>query len=105
MPGVLGNLVGVVLRPGRSPLANSRAASNADVPGPAVGNGAARSSARTWAAMPPPSARRRPSSCSAPPTAPGATNTFWQFTRYGLVVTVISIALAVPYLWLRFFAF
>ncbi|GAA0936985.1 SLC13 family permease [Virgisporangium aurantiacum] len=31
--------------------------------------------------------------------------TFWQFTRYGLVVTVISIALAVPYLWLRFFAF
>jgi Na+/H+ antiporter NhaD/arsenite permease-like protein len=31
--------------------------------------------------------------------------TFWQFTKYGLVVTVISIALAVPYLWLRFFAF
>ncbi|GAB1692943.1 ArsB/NhaD family transporter [Krasilnikovia sp. M28-CT-15] len=30
---------------------------------------------------------------------------FWQFTRYGLIVTVISIALAVPYLWLRFFAF
>jgi Na+/H+ antiporter NhaD/arsenite permease-like protein len=29
---------------------------------------------------------------------------FWQFTRYGLVVTVITIALAVPYLWLRFFA-
>jgi Na+/H+ antiporter NhaD/arsenite permease-like protein len=29
---------------------------------------------------------------------------FWQFTRYGLVVTVISVALAVPYLWLRFFA-
>jgi Na+/H+ antiporter NhaD/arsenite permease-like protein len=31
--------------------------------------------------------------------------TFWQFTRYGLIVTVISVALAVPYLWLRFFAF
>jgi Na+/H+ antiporter NhaD/arsenite permease-like protein len=30
--------------------------------------------------------------------------TFWQFTRYGLVVTVISVALAVPYLWMRFFA-
>jgi Na+/H+ antiporter NhaD/arsenite permease-like protein len=30
---------------------------------------------------------------------------FWEFTRYGLVVTVITIALAVPYLWLRFFAF
>jgi Na+/H+ antiporter NhaD/arsenite permease-like protein len=31
--------------------------------------------------------------------------TFWQFTRYGLIVTVVSVALAVPYLWLRFFAF
>jgi Na+/H+ antiporter NhaD/arsenite permease-like protein len=29
---------------------------------------------------------------------------FWGFTKYGLIVTVISIALAVPYLWLRFFA-
>ena len=31
--------------------------------------------------------------------------TFWGFTKYGLIVTVISVALAVPYLWLRFFAF
>ena len=31
--------------------------------------------------------------------------TFWQFTKYGLVVTVLTVALAVPYLWLRFFAF
>ncbi|WP_406045866.1 ArsB/NhaD family transporter [Micromonospora sp. NBC_00898] len=31
--------------------------------------------------------------------------TFWQFTKYGLIVTVVSIALAVPYLWLRYFAF
>jgi Na+/H+ antiporter NhaD/arsenite permease-like protein len=30
---------------------------------------------------------------------------FWQFTRYGLVVALVSVALAVPYLWLRFFAF
>jgi hypothetical protein len=30
---------------------------------------------------------------------------FWQFTRYGLIVAVVSVALAVPYLWLRFFAF
>jgi Na+/H+ antiporter NhaD/arsenite permease-like protein len=30
---------------------------------------------------------------------------FWEFTRYGLLVTVIAVALAVPYLWLRFFAF
>ncbi|HET8683859.1 MAG TPA: ArsB/NhaD family transporter, partial [Micromonosporaceae bacterium] len=31
--------------------------------------------------------------------------TFWQFTRYGLVVAVITVALCVPYLWLRYFAF
>jgi Na+/H+ antiporter NhaD/arsenite permease-like protein len=30
---------------------------------------------------------------------------FWQFTRYGLIVALVSVALAVPYLWLRFFAF
>jgi Na+/H+ antiporter NhaD/arsenite permease-like protein len=28
---------------------------------------------------------------------------FWQFTRYGLVVTAVTIALATPYLWLRHF--
>jgi len=27
---------------------------------------------------------------------------FWTFTRYGLVVTVITIALTAPYLWLRY---
>ena len=27
---------------------------------------------------------------------------FWEFTRYGLVVTLVSIALATPYLWLRY---
>jgi Na+/H+ antiporter NhaD/arsenite permease-like protein len=30
--------------------------------------------------------------------------TFWGFTKYGLVVTVVTVALAVPYLWLRYFA-
>jgi Na+/H+ antiporter NhaD/arsenite permease-like protein len=35
----------------------------------------------------------------------GRAISFWQFTRYGLVVTVVSVALAAPYLWLRFFAF
>jgi Na+/H+ antiporter NhaD/arsenite permease-like protein len=30
--------------------------------------------------------------------------TFWQFTKYGLVVTVVTVALAMPYLWLRYFA-
>jgi Na+/H+ antiporter NhaD/arsenite permease-like protein len=28
---------------------------------------------------------------------------FWEFTRYGLVVTAVTIALAMPYLWLRYF--
>ncbi|WP_337192096.1 ArsB/NhaD family transporter [Streptomyces sp. HUCO-GS316] len=30
--------------------------------------------------------------------------TFWQFTRYGLVVTVVTVALSVLYVWLRYFA-
>jgi Na+/H+ antiporter NhaD/arsenite permease-like protein len=30
---------------------------------------------------------------------------FWEFTRYGLVVTVVTVALCTPYLWLRYFAF
>jgi Na+/H+ antiporter NhaD/arsenite permease-like protein len=28
---------------------------------------------------------------------------FWQFTRYGIVVTVVTVVLAWPYLWLRYF--
>jgi Na+/H+ antiporter NhaD/arsenite permease-like protein len=31
--------------------------------------------------------------------------TFWEFTKYGLVVAVITVALSMPYLYLRFFAF
>jgi Na+/H+ antiporter NhaD/arsenite permease-like protein len=31
--------------------------------------------------------------------------TFWEFTKYGLIVTAVTIALATPYLWLRYFAF
>jgi Na+/H+ antiporter NhaD/arsenite permease-like protein len=30
---------------------------------------------------------------------------FWQFTRYGLIVTVVTVALAAPYLYLRYFVF
>lgn len=30
---------------------------------------------------------------------------FWEFTKYGLVVAFITVALCVPYLWLRYFAF
>ncbi|SEG82486.1 Na+/H+ antiporter NhaD [Nonomuraea solani] len=29
---------------------------------------------------------------------------FWQFTRYGLIVTVVTVALVTPYLWLRYLA-
>jgi Na+/H+ antiporter NhaD/arsenite permease-like protein len=28
---------------------------------------------------------------------------FWEFTKYGLVVAVVTVALAMPYLWLRYF--
>ncbi|GAB2712008.1 ArsB/NhaD family transporter [Nocardia thraciensis] len=31
--------------------------------------------------------------------------TFWEFTRKGAVITAITIAIAAPYLWLRYFAF
>jgi len=30
---------------------------------------------------------------------------FWEFSRKGAVVTVLTIALAAPYVWLRYFAF
>ena len=27
---------------------------------------------------------------------------FWEFTKYGLIVTVVTVALVTPYLWLRY---
>ena len=30
---------------------------------------------------------------------------FWQFAKYGVPVTLVSILLCVPYLWLRYFVF
>jgi len=27
---------------------------------------------------------------------------FWEFTKYGLVVTAVTVALCAPYLWLRY---
>lgn len=30
---------------------------------------------------------------------------FWEFTRKGAIVTILTIAIAAPYLWLRYFAF
>ncbi|WP_173074497.1 SLC13 family permease [Phytohabitans rumicis] len=30
--------------------------------------------------------------------------TFWHFTKYGLIVTIVSIAVTTPYVWLRYFA-
>jgi Na+/H+ antiporter NhaD/arsenite permease-like protein len=35
----------------------------------------------------------------------GAPISFWQFTRYGLVVTAATVTLCWPYLWLRYFVF
>jgi Na+/H+ antiporter NhaD/arsenite permease-like protein len=28
---------------------------------------------------------------------------FWQFTKYGLIVAAVTIAISMPYLWLRYF--
>ncbi|PKT67887.1 hypothetical protein CW362_37955 [Streptomyces populi] len=30
--------------------------------------------------------------------------TFWQFTKYGLIVTVVTVAISLSYVWLRYFA-
>ena len=29
-------------------------------------------------------------------------SSFWQFTKYGLIVTVVTVTLVAPYLWLRY---
>jgi Na+/H+ antiporter NhaD/arsenite permease-like protein len=34
----------------------------------------------------------------------GSPISFWHFTKYGLVVTVVTVAIATPYLWLRYLA-
>ncbi|SDJ13939.1 Na+/H+ antiporter NhaD [Actinokineospora alba] len=33
----------------------------------------------------------------------GTPISFWQFTRYGIVIATLSVVLAAPYLWLRYF--
>ncbi|MBB4911601.1 hypothetical protein H4W32_001453 [Actinophytocola algeriensis] len=33
----------------------------------------------------------------------GSPISFWEFTRKGAVITAITIAIAAPYLWLRYF--
>jgi Na+/H+ antiporter NhaD/arsenite permease-like protein len=35
----------------------------------------------------------------------GSPISFWAFTRKGVVMTAITILVAAPYLWLRYFAF
>jgi anion transporter len=35
----------------------------------------------------------------------GSPISFWEFTRKGAIVTVVTVLLAAPYLWLRYFAF
>jgi Na+/H+ antiporter NhaD/arsenite permease-like protein len=34
----------------------------------------------------------------------GARISFWEFSKYGLIVTVITVAISSVYLWLRYFA-
>ncbi|HEY3007320.1 MAG TPA: sodium:proton antiporter, partial [Micromonosporaceae bacterium] len=34
----------------------------------------------------------------------GARISFWQFSKYGLIVTLITVAISAGYLWLRYFA-
>ncbi|HNP15890.1 MAG TPA: ArsB/NhaD family transporter, partial [Terrimesophilobacter sp.] len=29
---------------------------------------------------------------------------FWMFTKYGILVTAVTISLSLPYVWLRYFA-
>ena len=33
----------------------------------------------------------------------GAPISFWEFTKYGLVITALSMIITLPYLWLRYF--
>ena len=35
----------------------------------------------------------------------GTPISFWEFTKKGIVVTAVTIAVAAPYVWLRYFAF
>ena len=63
-----------------------------------------RRSAPTSAATPPPSAPPPTSSSSASPNATAQPISFWQFTKYGLVVTAVTVAISAVYVWLRYFA-
>ena len=60
-------------------------------------------SAPTSAATPPRSGPAPTSSSSASPQRNGHPISFWQFTRYGIIVTLLSTALAWVYVWLRYF--
>lgn len=33
----------------------------------------------------------------------GSPISFWEFTRKGMVITTVTIVIAAPYLWLRYF--
>jgi Na+/H+ antiporter NhaD/arsenite permease-like protein len=35
----------------------------------------------------------------------GEAISFWTFTKYGLVITAVSLLVAWPYVWLRYFVF
>jgi hypothetical protein len=35
----------------------------------------------------------------------GESITFWHFTKYGIVTTIVTLLIAWAYVWLRYFAF
>ena len=47
--------------------------------------------------------RQRQRRCPWDAMRSGAPISFWEFTRKGAIVTVVTILLAAPYLWLRYF--
>ena len=62
-------------------------------------------SAPTSAATPPRSAPAPTSWSLGIAARQGQPISFWQFTRYGLVVTAVTLVIAWVYVWLRYYAF
>ena len=86
----------LVAEPGRRRARHTRPRSRCGGPWP---------SAPTSAATPPRSAPAPTSSIIGIAARNGHPISFWHFTRYGVVVALVTIAVAWLYLWLRYFAF
>ena len=89
--------------PTMSPVvADTRPRTRATPASPRCCGGRSRS-APTSAATPPPSAPPPTSWSWASPNAPVDRISFWEFTKYGLIVAAVTVGIATPYLWLRYF--